>query len=306
MRCREKYFRLLGIVVICFLSHGTIHAQEVTVTGGFLKDSIQIGESVAYYLTATYPKARTVLFPDSTFSFIPFEFNSKKYYPTHTDANYSYDSVLYYFSTFEVDKIQYLSLPVYVVNARDCTAYAPNRDSISLIELVTTPPPDSVSAQNLDLRTNTLYERVFSRFNYIILLIVLGILLVAAIVTWTVFGKKIRTHFKLKRLQKNYQVFVEAFSEHVQHLTSNFSREKTEVAVSLWKKYLQQLEQKPYTTLTSRETMRLEADEHLGTALQRIDRAIYGNETAVLESLQKLEKIAEERFYKKMEAIKHG
>jgi hypothetical protein len=283
-----------------------LKAQEVTITSGFLKDSVQIGESVAYYLTATYPRSLTVLFPDSTFAFTPFEFNKKQFYPTQTNEAYSYDSVLYHLSTFEVDKIQYLSLPVYVVSVRDCTAFIPNPDSVSLIELVTNPPPDSISAQNLELRTNTLYERVFSRFNYIILSIVIGILIVAAIVVWVIFGKRIITHFKLKRLQKNYQKFIETFSGHVQQLTANFSREKTEIAVPLWKKYLEQLEQKPYTKLTSRETMRIEADEQLGTALQRIDRAIYGNESAVLEPLQNLKKFAEERFYKKMEAIKHG
>lgn len=281
-------------------------AQEIHVSGGFLKDSIQIGESVDYYLVANYPQHLTVLFPDSVFEFTPFEYSKKTFFPTLTQQGISYDSVLYTLSTFEVDKIQYLSLPVFVTSARDCTAYEPIRDSVFLIELVKTPPPDSIAAQNLPLKTNTLYEKVFTQFNYIILMIIVVILVISTIFVWVVFGKKIATYFKLKRLQKNHVKFMNTFVQYANQLGAEFSREKTEATVSLWKKYLEQLEQRPYTKLTTRETIRLDANEQLGAILQAIDRIIYGNQTAVHEPLKQLQHVAEERFQKKLEQIKHG
>lgn len=302
MRGMRRVLGVLFVTVITFTSQG----QEIKVSGGFLKDSVQIGEPLEYYLTARYPQSLTVLFPDSTFSFTPFEFNSKKFFPTQTIQGISYDSVLYVISTFEVDKVQYLNLPIFVTSAKDCTAYTSTPDSVYLAELIKNPPPDTVSVQNLPLKTNTLYEKVFSQFNYVILIILGGVLLITVIVVWVVFGKKIRTYFKVRKLQKNHLRFLNTFTGYVQQLSSDFSRERAEISVSLWKKYLEQLEQKPYTKLTTRETMRLEPNEQLGHDLQMIDRAIYGNQTAVLEPLQKLQQFAEERFHKKLEEVKHG
>lgn len=297
-----------GLLGVLFMIMGTLtlRGQEIKVSGGFLKDSVQIGEPLEYYLTARYPQSLTVLFPDSTISFVPFEFNKKKFFTTHTTHGISYDSVLYLLSTFEVDKVQYLNLPIFVTSAKDCTAYVSTPDSVYLVELVKKMPPDSLSTQNLPLKTNTLYEKVFTQFNYIILIILGGVLLVTVIVVWVVFGKKIRTYFQVRKLQKNHLRFLNTFTEYVQQLTSDFSRERAEISVSLWKKYLEQLEQKPYTKLTTRETMQLEPNEQLGHDLQMVDRAIYGNQTAVLEPLQKLQKFAEERFQKKLEEVKHG
>ena len=55
-------------LIVCFLFPGFLLAQEenVSARGGFLSDSIKIGEETAFYLAARYPSDRTVLFPDST------------------------------------------------------------------------------------------------------------------------------------------------------------------------------------------------------------------------------------------------
>lgn len=294
----------LLILTFCF-SILTATAQEIKVSGGFMKDSIRIGESVGYYLSAAYPQSLTVLFPDSTFSFAPFEFSSKKIFPTNTVNGTSRDSVVYYLTTFEIDKVQVLDLPVFVTSARDCTAYQPSPDSIYLVELVPN-PPDSVKAQNLPLKTNTLYEKVFKQFNYIIALIAGGVLLILAIFTWIVFGKRIIKYFRMKKLKQGHLKFLHAFTGQFEQLATVFSRERAEATVSIWKKYLEHLEQKPYTKLTTRETIALEGDERLGSNLQMIDRAIYGNQAHVHESFEELKKFAEERFLKKLEEVKNG
>src|SRR5688500_16042359 len=86
------------VMIFFFILSVTTQAQDVKVSGGFLKDSVQIGEPVAYFLSAAYPQALTVLFPDSTFSFAPFEFNRKRLSPTYTVGGVSHDSVVYYLS----------------------------------------------------------------------------------------------------------------------------------------------------------------------------------------------------------------
>ena len=302
-----KHFRLsLFTLVLFIISQPVINAQEIKVSGGFLKDSVHIGESVAYYVSASYPKTLTVLFPDSVFSFTPFEFTKKTFYPTVTTKGISRDSVIYYLSTFEIETVQYLSLPVFVTSARDCTAFTPVPDSVYLIELVTTPPSDSVSAQALPLKTNTVYQKVFSEFNYIITIIAVGIFLMLTGVIWMVLGKRILKYFRVKKLKKSHLKFLRSFTNNFQQLSTLFSPEKAENAISLWKKYLEQLEQRPYTKLTTLETIQMIPNEKLGTSLQMIDRAIYGNQTSVIDPFQELKKFAEERFSKKLEEIKNG
>ncbi len=297
--------RFGSIVLLTCLIQVSVSAQEIKVTSGFLKDSIALGEPVSYYLTARYPESVMALFPDSTFKFTPFEFGGKKFFPTKTTSGISYDSAVYNLSTFEIDKTQYLSLPVYVTTARDCTAFESARDSIFLIEQIKIPAADTVSLKNLPLKSNTLYERVFTDFNTFILMIVLGVLIIAAILVWIFYGKRIIRYFKIKKLEKKYQQFIQTFSKQSEDASQTFSREKTEQALSTWKKYLEQLERKPYTKLTTREVVKMENDASLGDTLKLVDNAIYGNQTAVAEPLKSLKKIAEQRFTKKINQIRH-
>lgn len=296
--------RIRSIVLLWLISWAAC-AQEIKVSSGFVKDSVAIGEPVSYYLTARYPESVMALFPDSTFKFSPFEFGSKKFFPTKTSGGISFDSAVYTLSTFEIDKTQYLSLPVYVTTARDCTAFESLRDSIFLIEQIRVPASDTLAINNLTLKSNTLYERVFTQFNTFILMIILIALIVIAIIVWIFYGKKIIRYFKVKKLEKKYQQFAQAFAGQVADVSKSFSREKTESALSTWKKYLEQLERKPYTKLTTREVIRLDADQELGSSLSVIDQAIYGHQTAVTQPLQALKSIAEQRFAKKLEQIRH-
>lgn len=295
-----------GSVLIFLLTIHHFVVAQVNVKGGFIQDTARIGEPVQYYLTARYPRYTQVLFPDSTFRFTPFEFQKKIYTPTLTREGQSYDSAVYTLMTFEIDEVQYLSLPVFQLQAADCTYHVPIRDSIVLSLLVTEPVPDSISAQDLPLKTNTTYQRVPFLFNYPILVIILVSLGVLVIVLWMAFGKRIRKYFKLKRLTSNHQKFLHSFTEQIRQLQQQFNAELTERALSLWKKYLENLEGKPYTKLTTRETLHSETDTRLRESLPLLDKAIYGHHTTVVEPLSHLQRIAEEKFEKKVAEINHG
>jgi hypothetical protein len=280
-------------------------AQDVNVRSGFFLDSLKIGEPSGFYLTTTYPSNVNILYPDSSFNFFPFEFDHKKYFPTETTDGKSYDSVVYYLSTFELDEIQTLSLPIYQLNAKDCTAYESNRDSIRLI-LTATDIPDTVSLQTLPLRESVAFENVPYGFNYPILIGVLSVLLVILALVWFFFGKKIRRYFRIKRMLKEHEQFANAFSSSIEKVSATFSPASTENTVSFWKKYMEQLEARPYTKLTTSELLRLQQDEALRKNLRAIDGAIYGHNTSVVDSLQGLKVYADERFNKKLEELKRG
>lgn len=280
-------------------------AQDVKVNGGFLSDSLKIGEQTAFYLSAHYPRELTILFPDSTYSFQPFEYEKRNYFATKTTGRTSVDSTVYYLTTFEVDRIQYLELPVFVVQPADCTVFKSSTDSVYITQLVAK-VPDSVSVDKLPLKMNTAYQKVFFEFNIWVALIAGGIVLLLVVLVWVFFGKRIAKYFQARRLKRNHFKFLERYNSILSQLQSAFSSVTTEAALATWKKYMEELETIPYTKLTTRETLLLVHDELLANNLSMIDRSIYGHDTTVKEPLEKLKTYADQRFHKKLEEINHG
>ncbi|MEJ7644480.1 MAG: hypothetical protein WKF87_07780 [Chryseolinea sp.] len=303
MEGRPYKYLLAFLFSICAFSNAA--AQEVNVRSGFFADSVTIGEVTAFYLSARYPANLDILFPDSSFNFAPFEYDRKVYFPTETKDGKSYDSAIYYLSTFEVELVQSLSLPVFQLNSKDSTLVSSPRDSIRLQEYVKD-LPDTVTVKNLPLMASTAYEDVPHMFNYPVLFIVVGSLLVVSIVGWLLFGKRIRRHYRIKRLHKSHQKFLETYSGQMEQIKQAFSTGTTENALVHWKKYMEQLESKPYTKLTTRETTRLDNNEPLGKNLHNLDGAIYGHNTNVIESLEHLKSFANQRFAMKLKEVKHG
>jgi hypothetical protein len=295
-------------LLFLLLSFSAFHseAQQISIRSGFLHDSVRLGDKIDYFLTARYPSTLTALFPDTTFSFVPFEFQKRNYFPTQTSQGESYDSAVYSLMTFDIADIQYLALPVYIIQASDCTQYLSQRDSVFLKSMIQGPVPDSIEAKDLPLLTNTVYQRVAYLFNYPILLIVFVTIIVVALIVWLAFGKRIRKYFKIQKLKKRNAEFQASFAILLKQVSEQFTPDKTEKALFLWKSYLETLERKPYTKLTTRETIILERDEKLGKSLHLLDQAIYGSNTSVLKPLDHLQQIAHYRFTKIIEEVTHG
>lgn len=296
-------FVLPAIVLILFCLPAA--GQKIIVRGGFIMDSVGIGEQTKYYLAAHYPSKLNVVFPDSTYDFKPFEFEDKYFSPTKTRDSVSYDSAVYYLSTFEVTNPQMLSLPVFVVARKDSVPFYAQVDTIRLIELVAH-VPDSVSADKLPLKMNTAYQKVSFLFNYPVLIIVLGSILIVVVVLLLVFGKRIRRHFRIKKLKKNHQKFLESYGAQLSKLGQAFSTAGAESVLITWKRYLEQLEEKPYTKLTTREILLTDKDDNLDRDLHAIDRAIYGHDARVDASLENLRSYAVGKYLRKLDEIQHG
>lgn len=294
---------ILMVLPCCFSPRAA--AQEIKISSGFLSDSLKIGEETAFYLAAHYRSDLNVLFPDSTHAFAPFEYMKRNYFATKTIEGTSLDSAVYYLTTFEVDRVQKLNLPVYIVQARDCTVVQSPSDSVLITQLVAE-VPDSLSIDKLPLKMNTAYQKVFFQFNFWIVLIAVGLVIIVAILVWIFFAKRIRQYFRERRMKKRHARFVKAFTGIVEQLQTTFSALTTENALSLWKKYMEQLEARPYTKLTTKETQNIIHDDHLMQNLRIIDTAIYGHDTSVYDSLNFLKNFADQRFSKKIEELNHG
>jgi len=294
------------ILVLFFICSWTAYAQEMSVVGRFKADTVKLGEPIEYYVTARYPSQWQILLPDSTFSFAPFEFQKKVYYQTRTKNNISTDSVLYVLNTFEIDSIQTLKIPAFVVLPNDCTMYESNIDTVFFKYLVSQ-VPDSLAADKLPLKTNTAYNPVSWLFNYPVFSIVVGALIVISILAWLIFGKKIRRHFTLKRLTKKHLDFIQSFDSAIERLKVGFTPESAENSVIIWKKYMEELVTKPYTKSTTRELKEIEHNETLVGALHVIDRSIYGRiPPDTLDSFLNLKEFSQSQFNKKLEELKHG
>lgn len=280
-------------------------AQNVDVRGGFLSDSIKIGETTAFYLAAHYGDSLNILFPDSTFKFSTFEFDHRSYFSTITKNNVSTDSAVYFLSTFEVDREQILQLPVFVLHPRDCTVIQSAPDTVLITQMVAS-VPDSLSADQLPLKMNTAYQKVYAQFNYWILIIVLVALLVVVVVVWIFFGKRITRYFKAKRLQRRHHDFLKNYGSIIHELQTGFSVNNAERALAFWKRYMEALEPYPFTKLTTRETFTLTKDEALASNLKQIDRAIYADQPTVLTPFEQLRAFADQRFMKKLQEVQHG
>jgi hypothetical protein len=297
-----RYFIVASFI---FLFCQQVSGQQVTVHGGFFADSVSIGSETKYYLSVRYPSKLNVLFPDTTYNFQPFEYESKQYFPTATKDSISYDSVIYSLSTFEVDRLQQLGLSIFVINRRDTTSYKALADSILITQMVAK-VPDTLSIDKLPLRMNTAYQKVPFLLNYPVIIIIFAGVCVVALIVFLFFGKKIRRHFRLKRLRKNHQKFISDFGVKLDQVKIKTTTELTESTLLTWKKYLEQLEGRPYTKLTTRETISMEKDSELGNNLKEIDKAIYGHEAPVLQPLANLRDYAEQKFIRKLDEVKHG
>lgn len=301
---------IIRISILCsiflILNSFSAQAQEIRVRGKFGSDSIKLGKPIEFHLSAHYPEKLNLLFPDSSFAFAPFELQKKSYVPTKTKNGISVDSVTYVLTSYEIDSIQTLKLPVFVVNKSDCTEVFSNIDTTFFQKLVKS-LPDSLAAEKLPLKVNVNYLGVQWQLNYILVAIVVGIVLVILIVLWIVFGKKIRKYFLLKKLTKGYESFKAQFDKSLDVLNKEFSPESAEQSLVIWKKYLESLMARPYTKYTSKEINKIERSEKLGLSLMAIDRMIYGHRHEdVLAPFTGLREHVQQQFEKKKTEVANG
>lgn len=276
---------------------------QVQASGQFLGDTTKVGLPLQYALTSRHPAAAQVIFPDSSFSFTPFEWVGKEFFPTRTDAHgFSTDSAVYTLVTFQTDSIQRLTLPVYVFRNRDCTAVFASVDSVFLKRVLTGEVPVR------QLRVNTSHVPVPRQANYPqVVGIVIATLLVVVIV-YFFFGKRILKRFKLFRMARHHRGFVGDYEKLVRRIRQQVDVATVANAVVIWKEYMEWLEEKPFSTYTTKEIIEILPDQGLAEALQETDRVIYAQMPSEnsFRSVRTLEYIALRRYREKRTVMENS
>lgn len=275
-------------------------AQEIITDGYFHQDSMKVGEVVNFTLYAKYPKNMDIIFPDSTFNYLPFEFYSKVFFPTKVDSVFAYDSAVYSLASFEIDSIQYLQLPFFILKGKDSTKILTYLDSIYLKDLVT-PMPDS-----LIFKENTTFQKVNLAFNYPYFLIGITIFILLMIAIISIFGKSIQRKIKAYKLRKAYEKFSIEFEKGINKIKKSNDIKLIEEVLIVWKKYMEKLENKPFTKYTTKEIGKA-GYNNLQRKLKDIDESIYGKieNTAMYKNFESLEDFTLENYQQKLKEINH-
>lgn len=290
-----------AIGAFLLLGGGRSLGQQVRVEGRFLDAEARIGEEIRYSLMSSYPRGFNILYPDSTHNFGSFQYLRRYYHPTRSSAVSSFDSVVYYLSTFELDSLQFLALPVYLAREQDCTAVVPARDTLRLRVTVTDLPAQP------EFKTDTAFRKLRLQFNYPYLMAGLLALLLVALTVLLLFGRRILRWIRVYRLRKAHVRFAQRYYTLMQTLEAEPGK-AAESLLNLWKRYLERLEGRPFTKLTTREIAPLVRDAAVLEQLRLIDRVIYGNfrEDQLFRRFDELLKFAGHRFQLKVEGHRKG
>lgn len=277
-------------------------SQEVKIRGGFIEDGMKLGQNIHYWMSATYPKELELILPDSNFNFYPFEYSNKKYYPSSLKNGLVEDSAVYTLQSYEIDKVQYLGLPAFLLKNGDTTIVRARQDSILFFELV------KQVSDTTSLKENLAYQEVPTQFNFPLLWIILAVVLILALAVFLIFGKRLRRSWKLRRLRKEYIRFSDRLTGHIHSLKSNPEWTTAEQAVADWKRFLEMLEDRPYTKLTTKEIMKLEYTKELKETLRNIDRSVYGKviNEELYKEFQAVEDFTQHRYSVITDEIKNG
>ncbi|WP_424961692.1 hypothetical protein [Ekhidna sp.] len=292
--------RLFTIIALLCTFH--LHAQEITVKGGFVEDSLLIGQDVNYWMSASYPPELEMVFPDSLYMFTPFEFSNKTYYPTQIVDGLAFDSTVYTIQSFEIDRVQYLKLTAVILNGSDSTVIETPLDSIFLTELA------PVVTDSTKLKTNLDYQAVDRQFNYPLMYYILGGLILLIIILLLIFGKRILKWIKLRRLRMQYEQFSEVYNEYIKKLKVDPKPELAEKALVFWKNYQQRLDKVPFSVMTTKEILNQDFAGELKEPLKSIDSVVYGKRVQknIYQDFQQIEDFTQDRYTKKIAEIKDG
>ncbi|WP_224996489.1 hypothetical protein [Cesiribacter sp. SM1] len=292
----EKHLKVVFILLL-FLQASLAPAQQISPSGAFLKDSIKVGEPVVFSLSVRYPRQLNLLLPDSTFDFSPFEIIGSRYFPTSSDSVYSHDSVVYTLTGFVPASVQTLRLPVYMVQGSDSLPIWTNPDSVYVVSVL----PEA-EADSLQFQSNTDYIAVEYPFNYPYFILGLVAVLIFGFVCVAVFGKSIRRKIRLWFLQRRFSSFEAEYSSRLSRFLAGDPAVRADELLLHWKTYLEDLEKKPYTKLTSQEIAEINQDQKYWlNVLRPIDRSIYGYHTGddLQNSLRELQVLAQQKFEKR-------
>lgn len=295
----------LCLTLFLFLAHLPTSAQKDSTYQPklkFLEDTLLLGKPTPVALSFKYPKNWQVVFVDTNFKYFPFELDKKIFFTTKTDSLHSLDSAIYLLRSFEIDKIQKIRLPIYRIKPQgDSSVFLSNTDSIFFQELIT-----SENLDTLALKADTQIMPLKEKINFPLGIFVIVSLIFFLAIIWLFFGDWIKKQVILLNLKQKHIRFEESFNREINKIKSRKRIKDIELALLLWKKHLEQIEEKPFSSYTTREIVEVLPIDRLGDSLQNIDKAIYG--TIIEDDLDKdltyLKTLAQRRYTRRKKLIR--
>lgn len=260
--------KILVILIFVLSSYPVAICQQVH--SKFLSDSLTIGQPVELHFWTYSQSDSSVLFPDSTYNFAPFEYISKKFFPTRTHENISRDCTIYILRTFELDTKQSISLPLLYLSEKD-TKYIYSKPATIYLQSLLNEGNDLN-----ELKEQINYHPVRKKINYPLVITIFFVFVIVSVILFKLFGNSIIKRYKIiSAIIAHYQ-FIKTFEQIEKSYQLKKEVSMLEKLQSLWKNYLSRLEEKPVSTYTSTEIVSLYGQEELKKNLQILDRAIFG------------------------------
>jgi hypothetical protein len=293
-----KYFNLSLILLFPVISF----AQEINYKGFFKKDKASIGDTIYFISIIKYPKNIEIIQPDSSYNYKSFEYINKIVTPSYKMDEKIVDSTIYLIRTFNFNSIQSLELSSYIINNGDSLVINSNTDSISINNQIT------AIDQSLKVKYNTIYSKIHSLINYINIITISLIIISIIIVVYILFGKKIKTYFKIRKLNKQLKKFIFEYKSQLSKYRTNKLKHELEKLLIIWKIYMEYTSSRPYLSSTTKEIQLFNKDIKTINSLKIIDKKIYSNDNKALESkdINNLYKEAKKSFDNKLYEIKNG
>ena len=121
-----------------------------------------------------------------------------------------------------------------------------------------------------------------------------------AIINW-IFGDGIKKWLRVFQLLQRDLDFSRNFNRLRRVSSGKIPTVNLEKALVLWKKYMERLERKPFSSFTTKEIIDTLPDDRLAEALKAIDMAIYGgaNANRAMDSLETLKNIANRSYLRR-------
>lgn len=284
---------------LCCFFIVSVQSQDIQVNGRFLQDSIKVGEVIPFVVECLYPQDQEVLFPDSLYDFSPFEFVSKTFAPTRLVGDMNYDSAVYYLTTFEIDSIQSLRIPVFLVRKRDSLAVFADQQSVFFNEEVKE-IPDLIA-----LKEKNTFWALDYLFNYPLLSFIIIALIIGLVIFWIVFGKRIIKKITIWKLKRAHRRFLDQFDLKSQVL----HKEEVAAVYTIWKSYMEKLNKKPISKWTSKEIVHFIDNEQLKGALAELDKFVYSSKkelATIPNAFLALREVSVDSFEQKLKRISNG
>ncbi|UBM57570.1 hypothetical protein LAG90_12150 [Marinilongibacter aquaticus] len=278
----------LPILFVLWAQQFKAWAQEPRLA--FLEDSTEIGNILHVSLAFDHLPEAEVFFPQTSADFSPFKLSNKNVYPTRTQKNMSTDSVIYNLKVFKTDSLLRLSLPVWVIHEGDSIHYSSNVDSIWVKQFVS---EEELANKTLKSASELIHLRTpdqSANWQLYIFATFLGILLL-----FVLSRKKIEQLIKQYRFRKVHRDFRNEFRR---WMKEDVSREQLEEVNKSWRKHVEWLEQKPYTSYSVAEIEKINNNKIVSEALREIEATLYGGQPSqrLQFALQVLYAFATDRF----------